>query len=647
MTVPAPQDCEQTAGYNAVVSVVGAVSAVVAGVLGATIASSSGATAGAVSGALVEGEEEDPDRYGGRTIEGVEVDRNLDGEGYVGTAEEGFLEVTRDQAEWTVTDSDGVDHYFDSKEQADRYHQHLMDQYDAEMEAERVQRLETDYRSAAEQVGFLDSIIQGLQNAGKDASEQIRDRDRYIRERDELRNKVRAAGGDADYKVQERGAWNFGAHDDLMQQQEDRTKRLQTIHKMSDAVDKLRDKGILGENSALTDKVLDRLDKLSDDMFRDGAKEPSWEDINKLKDIIRKDMDATASRQAVNDSNWVRDGAQNTAREVFTGVDSEGNTSYKSMALRGLLAAGTGGQSEIAMEVTEKMYGIHDDVMAGKSGTDAFKNAVKRVLVDELTGRAVEGGLNVGGKGASELYERTLKGTDLDKSLTKITRNVNDALHTDVGDLVRGSGDDVGESLNVRSGSTTPETNASNAGRSVDQRSADFEAGRANGEAKVKDLEDAIEYRRKNPDAPDADVKVREAVDAVQKDKHAMHQLNQRGGKGTPHETIGEFNKELIRRPTIRRIRRHASASPTSMASISTTCRWCSRPTSRAQARSKRPNRAALPTGRTGHRAPIRQTTSSARRMAILTSMAKRPVSTRTLPIASGRTTSSIRGLAK
>ena len=535
-----PQDCEQTAGYNAVVSVVGAVSAVVAGVLGATIASSSGATAGAITGAVIEGVEEDPGAYGDEAIEDQEIDLEV-----VGKPGEDSGEVPPDEGEWVVEDTDGNKHYFGTKEDADRYHQKLLDEYEAEMEAERVTQLENDYKSAAEQVGFLDSIIRGLKNAGKDASEQIRERDRYIRERDSLRNKVDAAGGNSDYQVRERGDWQFGENDAFMDAQKDRTQRLDTIHQMSNAVDRMRDKGMVGENSALTSKILDRLDKMSDDMFRDGAKEPSWEDIQKLKDIIRQDMDATQSRQAANDSSWFRDGALDSSREIFTGVDSEGNTSYKAMVLRGLLAAASSGKSEMAMEVMEKMYGVHDDVMAGKSGTEAFTNAVKRVITDEITGRVVEGGLHAGGKVGSEVYEKVVKGSDLDKSLTKITRNVNDALHTDVGDLMRGKGDDIGDSLHTRTGSGIPEKNASNAGRSVEQRSADFETGRINGEAKVKDLEDAIEYRRNNPDAPDADARIKSAVDAVQQDKHAMHQLNSRGGSSNPSETISEFNKEL------------------------------------------------------------------------------------------------------
>ncbi|WP_188526172.1 hypothetical protein [Sinisalibacter lacisalsi] len=521
-----PADCEQTAGYNAVLSVVGAISAILAGVLGSSVAG--GALPGTIAGTTPP-----PKTPGAR-----DDDR--------APTSDGFNELPPGSEGWVVTDTDDTQHIFETEEEANRYYQHLLRKAEAEAEQERIRQIEGDYRSAAEQVEFLRSIIQGLKNAGRDPSDQVREMERYIRERDRLRGDVGKAGGNTDYTPRERGAWKFGEHDEFIRQQQDSQDRLKTIHKMSDAVDRMWDKGMVGENSNLTRKVLDRLDRMSDEMVRKGGREPTWDEINELKRIIERDMDATRTRRESDETNWVTEGAQGTAREVFTGVDADGNTSYKAMTLRGILAAGTAGKSEIAMEVTEKMYGVHDDVMAGKSGTEAFGNAVKRVLVDETIGRVVEGGIKIGGKAGGELYERTIKGSNLDDALRSKVKSADDFLKRDVKDILRGSGDDVADGL----GSRVPRVDASEAdvshgGRSFEQRKADFEAGRARGAEKVSDLDDALDYRRNNPDAPDADARVRDAVDKVQKDKHAMHELNKRGGPDAPSETIAEFNKEL------------------------------------------------------------------------------------------------------
>lgn len=524
-----PSDCEQTAGYNAVLSVAGAVSAVLAGILGSTIAS------GSTIPSVIAGTTPPPGRR--------------DDEGYTGKLEDaGELEELPPGTEggWEVEDGDGNVRTFKTKEDADQYYDNLIKQMEQESERERISQLENDYRNTAEHVEFVRSVAQGLQNAGKDASEHLRELERYIRERDQLRGQVRAAGGDTDYTPHQRNAWNFGENDEMFERQKDGQRRLETIHKMSEAIDRLQERGQVGENPNLTRKMLDRLDQMSDDMVTDGAKEPSWEEIERLKNLMRQDMDATTARNEVNDSNWVRDGAQDTAREVFTGINSDGDTSYKGMLLRGLLAAGTGGQSEIPMEVIEKTYIIHDEVAAGKSGLDAYATAVKRVFTDELTGRAVEGGLKVGGRAGGELYERTLKGTGLDDQISGGVRKANDLLQTDVSKLLRGQGDEVADGLTPRTPRTgAPETDVSHGGRGAAERQADFDAGRQRGAQKVSELDEAIEYKRNNPDAPDADARMRDAVDEVQQDKHAMHDLNARGGKANPSGTIEEFNREL------------------------------------------------------------------------------------------------------
>ncbi len=519
-----PQDCEQTAGYNAVVSVVGAISAILAGILGSSFIDPTTVVPVVPQGPPRtpphDPSKDDPDAGGGDK----ELPPGSDG--------------------WQVTDAEGKTHIFATKDDADRYYNHLMQQRDADIAKENIKQKENDYHNAAEQVEFINTVIRGLKAAGKDASTQIAEADRWARERDRLRGEVSKIGGNTDYQTRDHGSFTFGEHDDLLRQMKDSRNKLDTLQRMSNAVDSLRSKNLVGENSALTDKTLDRINKLANDLVMKGSKEPSWEDIQKIKDLVGKDMDATAARQAANQTNWVRDGAAATSREIFTGVNADGETSYKAMALRGLLATATGGQSEVGMTVTDKMYGIHDDVMAGKSGLEAYANAVKGVLVDEAVGRATGAVTDAAGKVVGTGYAHTVEGTAVDKWARDKVKAASDILNKDVNQALRGSTKEAAEGLEQRVTRATADKDLSHQGRNPDQRQADFETGRQNGAAKVDELKDALENRRNNP-GPEAEARVRDAVDNVQADKHAMHDLNGRSQGGAPDDTIHGFNKEL------------------------------------------------------------------------------------------------------
>ena len=120
--------------------------------------------------------------------------------------------------------------------------------------------------------------------------------------------------------------------------------------------------------------------------------------VNRLKDTLKRrigrDIAAPAGRPTTAD--WVADGFSMTAKEVFTGTDADGNTSYKSMLLRGLVGAATGGGSEYVYTPTDALYRMKDGVDRGESGVTLFGKAAAGAIVDELIGRAVGGALNKG-----------------------------------------------------------------------------------------------------------------------------------------------------------------------------------------------------------------------------------------------------------
>ncbi|MCE5298147.1 MAG: hypothetical protein LLF84_04285 [Methanoregulaceae archaeon] len=71
---------------------------------------------------------------------------------------------------------------------------------------------------------------------------------------------------------------------------------------------------------------------------------------------------------------------------------------------------------------------------------------------------------------------------------------------------------------------------------------AAFEEGRAKGRDKVEKLKAAAEELQRNPNDPEAQKKFADACEAVQKDKHAMHELND-ADAGKPNKIREDFNE--------------------------------------------------------------------------------------------------------
>jgi uncharacterized RDD family membrane protein YckC len=435
---------------------------------------------------------------------------------------------------WMVQDTDGKEHFFPTKEDADKYWQSQVDKQQQETEQEHTLLTQEDYKNTIEQIGFVQSIRDGLKAAGRDCSEQDREIERLTRERERLNKNLAEKGATISYTARERDIWRPDpVLEQMVQQHKQEAQTLQDIHKTAEAIRNLQDQGNLSYTEGQSEKMLEKLNQMSDDLLK--GKPPSREQLNKIRSLIGKEMDAESSRQEARDSNWVRDGAESTSREVFTGTNSDGETSYKAMALRGLLGAATGGQSEYGMEVAEKMYGVHDDVMAGKSGMEAFTNAAGKVIFDEGVGRVMEKGLALTGKAAGAGYEATLKGTDFDRAAKEQLEKAGKFLNQDAKDLVSGP---KPKNPDLPSTKLQGPSDAS-----VKDRTDAFEKGREMGSKKVDQLEDAMNQHRNNP-TPESAAKVRDKLDAVQQDKHAMQSLNGRTGDAADNVRKG-FSEDL------------------------------------------------------------------------------------------------------
>jgi hypothetical protein len=92
-------------------------------------------------------------------------------------------------------------------------------------------------------------------------------------------------------------------------------------------------------------------------------------------------------------------GLEGTSREIFTGQNANGDFSYKSLALRGLVGVATGGSSELAYTPASSVYTMKDYVdKGGDSVLGAFGHALKDVAIGELMGHGITGLTKYGGK---------------------------------------------------------------------------------------------------------------------------------------------------------------------------------------------------------------------------------------------------------
>lgn len=147
------------------------------------------------------------------------------------------------------------------------------------------------------------------------------------------------------------------------------------------------------------------------------GQEVSLEQYNRLRTAYGNDiMGHTIPPHQIPPSgdNWseiLTETAETSTREILTGKDADGNTSYYSMALRMILSGVTGGQSEWVYTPGSSVYDMQDYVnKGGNSVLEAWRRSAERAVIDEVTGRIVEGGMkiagNVGGRILDNLADR-------------------------------------------------------------------------------------------------------------------------------------------------------------------------------------------------------------------------------------------------
>ena len=136
-----------------------------------------------------------------------------------------------------------------------------------------------------------------------------------------------------------------------------------------------------------------------------------------------------------------------TAKNIVTGQDSEGNTSWGGIIGRTAIGLATGGSSEYIMTVAEALSRVKDGINNNESGTKATLKAIGMVIAEEGLSKVLEG---VGSIGADEFARRfpvlTKKlGDAIENGLVKINA-VDQELSKKLG-LIKNSG--VGEGSNI------------------------------------------------------------------------------------------------------------------------------------------------------------------------------------------------------
>ena len=216
--------------------------------------------------------------------------------------------------------------------------------------------------------------------------------------------------------------------------------------------DMLNNKSIDQEKLAKINKVIDS--RIKGETIADNGER--WTEVPWYKDI---DSALKANTE--------------TAKNIVTGQDSEGNTSWGGIIGRTAIGLATGGSSEYIMTVAEALSRVKDGINNNESGTKATLKAIGMVIAEEGLSKVLEG---VGSIGADEFARRfpvlTKKlGDAIENGLVKINA-VDQELSKKLG-LIKNSG--VGEGSNILSkqGATANNNLVNNSKDNIPKQGAD------------------------------------------------------------------------------------------------------------------------------------------------------------------------------
>lgn len=209
--------------------------------------------------------------------------------------------------------------------------------------------------------------------------------------------------------------------------QDARKKMLDNLDRMSNSMVKRKD--ISPEEY---ERVLKQMSSVRKQLYGDG--DVDTEKYTKIFKFFKNRVEGKTIPEGMIPSEaqlfreTIKQTVESSSREIFTGVDADGNLSYKAIALRTIVAGATGGSSELVYTPASATYTMKDYVnKGGDSVIGGFGAAMKDVLIGEGIGRG--GGLifKYGGKALGSLATKFLPQSAI-KSMTTSMTSVKDGL---------------------------------------------------------------------------------------------------------------------------------------------------------------------------------------------------------------------------
>jgi hypothetical protein len=257
-------------------------------------------------------------------------------------------------------------------------------------------------------------------------------------ERQELTNQEYAAAHKAEWEVESKQVDPRMA--EAMQAIKDDAKMLENLEKMRhQAIFGPREVTVLGKDTP-GGGFRGKIDRIVAGFEASGRLDrEAYQQIRGVYEKARTgkiagDSELHSERQIF--ANTLRAGTDAVGREVFTGVDSEGNISYKGMAVRILTAGLTGGSSELVYTPASSVYTMKDYVdKGGDSVVGGFVQTSTDVLLGEVIGLGMGKGVQFLGKGVGRVAGAV--GDVAEKTFPKATRAVSQRVKKVVDVLTR------------------------------------------------------------------------------------------------------------------------------------------------------------------------------------------------------------------
>lgn len=246
----------------------------------------------------------------------------------------------------------------------------------------RLKGLENDLQREREYKSFLAANRAGLVSAGRDTTEMDRQLSNSIRRERELSDQISRAGGDTSYQAMHRDT--IAVNPDFLDVNRHAADQAQR-DALAAEVQRIRQVGLRTDLPVYgPGGINDAAQRLMADIREGRPIDPQR--IQSLRQVVADRISgrtmseeaAAASRVGLTES--ASQAAEATARELVTGVNSDGHVSLVALGTRMLAAGLTGGGSEAAYIAGSVRYTINDAASRGADDRTIFQAAATNAV---------------------------------------------------------------------------------------------------------------------------------------------------------------------------------------------------------------------------------------------------------------------------